>query len=138
MTGKKQNMALMWKKLMKHVDIDEPTSFLDHVHLGCTQRECKPTETIIEQCTMMSESRICVGARAKYHGRRNFMHGQRRGPVIWKDMLKNVLNDTANSRTKKMSNFFKEFRILVWTVINSNRRNLKQLENCQKFARKLF
>ena len=27
-SGKKQNMALMWKKLMKNVDIDKPISFL--------------------------------------------------------------------------------------------------------------
>ena len=47
MTGKKQNVAPMWKKLMKNVDIDEPTSFFDHVYLGSTQRECKPNETII-------------------------------------------------------------------------------------------
>ena len=39
----------MWMILMKNVGIAEPTSFLDHVHLGCTQRECKPNETIIEQ-----------------------------------------------------------------------------------------
>ena len=25
---------------MKHVDLDSPTSFFDHVYLGCTQREC--------------------------------------------------------------------------------------------------
>ena len=31
--GWKQNMALMWKKLMKNVDIDEPTSFIDHVEM---------------------------------------------------------------------------------------------------------
>ena len=48
MAGKKQNMAPTWQKLMKNVDIDEPTSFLDHVYLGCTPRECKPNETIIE------------------------------------------------------------------------------------------
>ena len=47
MAGKKQKMA--WKNLMNNVDIGEPTSFLDHVYLGCTQRECKPNETIIEQ-----------------------------------------------------------------------------------------
>ena len=51
MSGKKQNLAPMWKKLMKNVDIDEPTPFLDHVCLGCTQRECKPNEAIIEQYT---------------------------------------------------------------------------------------
>ena len=32
MAGKKWNMAPMWKKWMKHVDVDEPTSFLAHVY----------------------------------------------------------------------------------------------------------
>ena len=39
MAGRRQNMAPMWKKLLKNVDLEEPTSFLDHVCLGCTQRE---------------------------------------------------------------------------------------------------
>ena len=26
---------------MKDVDVEEPTSFLDHVYVGCTQRECQ-------------------------------------------------------------------------------------------------
>ena len=39
----------MWKKLMKLVDLGEPTSFLDHVYLGCTQRECKSNESIIDE-----------------------------------------------------------------------------------------
>ena len=37
MAGKKQNMAPMWKKEMKNDDLDEPTSFLDHVYLEGTQ-----------------------------------------------------------------------------------------------------
>ena len=37
-----QNVALMWKKLMELGELDEPTSILDQVYLGCTQRECKP------------------------------------------------------------------------------------------------
>ena len=32
MAGKNQNMAPMWKKWMKNVDLDEPTSFLDPVY----------------------------------------------------------------------------------------------------------
>ena len=32
--GKKQHLVPMWKKLIKHVDIEEPTSFLDHVIFG--------------------------------------------------------------------------------------------------------
>ena len=42
-------MATMWKKLMKNVDLDEATSFLDDVYLRCTQRERKPNEITIEE-----------------------------------------------------------------------------------------
>ena len=38
LAGKKQNLDPMWKVLNKEVDLGEPTSFLDHVYLGCTQR----------------------------------------------------------------------------------------------------
>ena len=41
MAGMKQNLDPMRKMLMKEVDLGEPTSFLDHVYLGCTQRACK-------------------------------------------------------------------------------------------------
>ena len=79
MAGKKQNLALMRKKLMKHVDIDEPTSFLDRVYLGCTQRECEPNGTIIEQYTKMFESRISAGTTVKLLGWRKH-HAQ---TVAW-------------------------------------------------------
>ena len=39
--GKKQNVEPTWKVLMKDVDLGEPRSFVDHVCLGCTQRECQ-------------------------------------------------------------------------------------------------
>ena len=35
---------------------------LDHLYLGCTQRECKPNETVIEQYTKMFGSRISAVA----------------------------------------------------------------------------
>ena len=37
LAGKKHNIDPMWKVLSKEVDLGEPTSFLDHVYLGCTQ-----------------------------------------------------------------------------------------------------
>ena len=49
MAGRKQHLNPMWQKPMKMVDLEEPTSFLDHVYLGCTQRECKSNESIIEE-----------------------------------------------------------------------------------------
>ena len=36
MAGQKQNMAPMWQTLMKNGDLDERTSFLEHVYMGCT------------------------------------------------------------------------------------------------------
>ena len=41
LAGKKQNIDPMWKVLNKEVDLGEPTSFLDHVYLVCTQRQCE-------------------------------------------------------------------------------------------------
>ena len=38
LTGKTENIEPTWKILMEGVDLGEPTSFLDHVSLGCTQR----------------------------------------------------------------------------------------------------
>ena len=37
MAGKKQNMAPMWKKQMTNVDVDEPTSGLNHGPVWETQ-----------------------------------------------------------------------------------------------------
>ena len=46
--GKKQNLDPMWKVLNKEVDLGEPTSFLDHVYLGCTQRQCQTKKDIVD------------------------------------------------------------------------------------------
>ena len=58
-------MAPMWKKLMKNVDLDEPTSCLDHENLGCTQRECEANEKVIDQYREIIESRISATATEK-------------------------------------------------------------------------
>ena len=41
LAGKKQHNDPMWKVPMKEVDLGEPTSFLEHVYLGCTQLESR-------------------------------------------------------------------------------------------------
>ena len=51
--------------LMEDVDLGEPTSFLDHVFLGCTQRECKIRNEIVANYRDMFESRISAGAMEK-------------------------------------------------------------------------
>ena len=47
MAGKKQNIQPMWK-------------VLDHVYLGCTQRQCETSKDIVDNYTAMFKSRISV------------------------------------------------------------------------------
>ena len=50
---------------MKDVDLGEPTSFLDHVYLGCTQRESQMSKDIVDNYRSFFESRISAGATGK-------------------------------------------------------------------------
>ena len=55
----------MWNVLNKEVDLGEETSFLDHVFLGCTQRQCEISKDIVDNYRTMSESRISAGGTEK-------------------------------------------------------------------------
>ena len=65
LAGKKQNLDPMWKLLNKEVDLGEPTSFLDHAYLGCTQRQCEISKDIVDNYRTMFESRISAGGLEK-------------------------------------------------------------------------
>ena len=65
LNGKKQNIDPMWKLLNKEVDLGEPTSFLDHVYLGCTQRQCEISKDIVDNYRAVFESRISAGGTEK-------------------------------------------------------------------------
>ena len=56
----------MWKKLMKLVDLGEPTSSLDHIFLQRTQRECKSDEGIIEEYKRSSIHESLLGQLKSY------------------------------------------------------------------------
>ena len=70
LAGKKQNINPMWKVLNKEVDLGEPTSFLDHVYLECTQRPCEISKDIVDNYRTMFESRIYEGRTEKHHARK--------------------------------------------------------------------
>ena len=70
LAGKKQNINPMWKVLNKEIDLGEPTSFLDHVFLGCTQRQCEIRKDIVDNYRAMFECRISAGATENYHDRK--------------------------------------------------------------------
>ena len=65
LAGKEQNIDPMWKVLNKEVDLGEPTSFFDHVYLGCIQRQCEISKDIVDNCRTMFESRISAGRTEK-------------------------------------------------------------------------
>ena len=48
LAGKKHNLIPMWKVLNKEVDLGEPTSFIDHVYLVCTQRQCEISKDMVD------------------------------------------------------------------------------------------
>ena len=63
--GKKQNINPLWKVRNKEVDLGEPTLFLDHVYLGCTQTQCKISKDIVDNYRAMFESGISEGTKDK-------------------------------------------------------------------------
>ena len=87
LAGKKHNIDPMWKVLNKEVDLGEPTSFLDHVYLGCTQRQCQISKDIVDNYRTM---RISAGGA--------------HGPMIWRVMQRNVWNDIASWQTRRHNN----------------------------------
>ena len=74
LAGKKQNLDPMWKVLNKEVDLGEPTSFLDHVYLGCTQRTmrnkqryCGQLQNHVRIANFSGESReITIPSKSSY------------------------------------------------------------------------
>ena len=63
--ARQKNIEPTWKILMKDVDLGEPTTFLDHVFLGCTQREWKISNDMVVNYRDMFESRTSAGAKEK-------------------------------------------------------------------------
>ena len=53
------------KLINQEVDLEEPTSFLDHVYLGCTQRQCHTSKDIVDNYRATLESRISSGGTEK-------------------------------------------------------------------------
>ena len=82
LTGKKQNIYPMWKVLNREVDLGDPTSFLDHVYMGCTQRHCEISKDIVDNYRTMFESRIFAGATQNYRARK--ICASLRGPTTWR------------------------------------------------------
>ena len=91
LAGKKHNIDPMWKVLNKEVDLGEPTSFLDHVYLGCTQRRCEISKDIVDNYRTMFESRISAERVEKLPYPQNLRISC--GLMTWLVMQRSVWND---------------------------------------------
>ena len=94
LAGRKQNLDPMWKVLNKEVDLGEPTSFLDHVYLCCTQRQCEISKilwTITEPCSNREFPRE---EQKNCHSLKIFVFLQ--GLMTWLVMQRSVWNDIVS------------------------------------------
>ena len=128
LAGKKRNLDPMWKVLNKEVDLGEPTSFLDHVYLGCTQRQCEISKDIVDNYRTMFESRISAGRVEKLPFPQNLRISS------WSyDMAGHAKKcverycELANKTTQQL-----------YKVSISKKKKWNLLENCHMYALKLF
>ena len=108
LAGKKQNINPTRKVLVKDVDLEEPTSCLDHVYLGCTQRECQISKDIVDNYQKYVRIKDVCWCYGKIT--RNANQGtltptlSLHGPMPWKVMQRNAWKDIANWRTTQPNN----------------------------------
>ena len=122
------------RKWWKHLIWTNQLHFLIE-YLGCTRRECKPKEVIIDEHAKMYESRNSAGATEKLPGWEK-PHAK---TVAWsydygRTSSKNALKDIAI--WQKDSNYTKS-RVVAWMIIISRKRNVDQLEIFSRCAHKL-
>ena len=118
--------------------LGEPTSFLDHVQLGCSQRECQIRKDIVRQLPKYVTNPGFLPALWKsYHFPRIRMRIFPHGPMTWKVMQRSAWKDIANWQTKQLNSYTKS-QHNVLTTTNSKKKKWYLWENCQRFADKLI
>ena len=125
----------MWKLLNKEVDLGEPTSFLDHVYLGCTQRQCEVSKDIVDNYRTMFESRISAGGAGGITIPSKF-YVFLLGHMTWWVMQRNVWNDIVSWQTGRLNNSTKcQLHALMTSI--SKKKNWNPWKICQKYALKI-
>ena len=121
LAGKKQNINPMWIVLNKEVDLREPTSFLDHVYLGCTQRQSEISKDIVDNYRTMFESRISAGATEKLPCSVNLSTSSWSCDME-RSCQENVWNDIVSWQTRRLNNSTK-YQLHALTTIITKKNN---------------
>ena len=141
MAGRTENIKFTWKILMTDVDLEKPTSFLDRAYLGCTQRECTICNEIVTNKRNMFEARISAGAMEKLLTRASGKPDAETyllGPTTGKVMQRNVWKDLVKLANKTTQQLYTKSQHHALTTTNSKKKKRDLLDNCLKFAHRLF
>ena len=135
LVGKKQNLDTMWKLPNQEVDLGEPTSFLDHVHLGCTQRQCEISKNTVDNYRNMFESRISAVRVDKLPIPQNLRISSRSFDMA--GHAKKCVERYCELANKTTQQLYK-----ISTPCNDDHHfkeeEMKSVENCHKYDPKLF
>ena len=127
MAGKTENMKPTWKILMKDVDLEEPTSFFDHVYLGCTQRVCTISHDIVTNYRDMFEARISAGDKEKLLTRAS---GKPDAEIIssWSHDMEGHAKKCVERYCELASKTTQKTRLQLhaWMTINLKKRKMSQ------------
>ena len=123
MAGKKKNMAPMWKKLVKLVDLGEPTSCLDHVYLDVLNVIVKRTKVLWTDTEKCSNHEFLQQELKSYQGGRSLTQRGSHGLTTWKDKLKHASRGIVNWQTT----IVRSFNFLL--ASSQRRKTWKQLAN---------
>ena len=134
-SGKQQNFDPMRQVLNKEVDLGEPTSFLDHVFLVCTQRQCEISKDIVDKYRTMFESRISAGATEKLPFSKNLCISS--WPFDMEGHAKKCVERYCELAKQRLNNSTKYLLHASMTII-SKKKKQNLLENCHHYALKLF
>ena len=127
----------MWKVLVKDVDLGEPTSFLDHVYLCCTQRGCQTSKDIVDNCRNFFESQISAGATEKLPCSEKLCANISSWSYDVEGHAKKCVErycELGNKTTQQLT----KSQHHALTTTNSRKKKWDLSENCQRFAHKLF
>ena len=101
-----ENTEPTWKILMQDVVLGEPTSFLYHVYLGCTQREFQISNALMVNYRDMFEFWISAGDKENYLPELQGNLMQRPcllGSMTWRVTRRNVWTNFENLQIKRLN-----------------------------------
>ena len=122
---------------MKDVDLGEPTSLLDHVYLGCTQRECQTSKDIVDNYRNMFESEISTGAIEQLPSSRKLDANISSWSYDMEGHAKKCVERSCELATEQLNSYTKS-QHHAFTTTKSRNKKWDLLENWHTFAHKLF